>query len=87
VIVGSLVGITQTGEGEGGNADGKATVWMKGGHKVPVTGAVTVVGSPVYIPTAGGALTTTATSNVLWGYALETKGSGVGTIPVKIAQV
>jgi predicted RecA/RadA family phage recombinase len=87
VIVGSLVGVTQTKEGEGGNADNFATVWMKGAFDLPVTGAVTQIGSPVYIPPAGGAVTTTATSNTLFGYALATKGSGVGTIPVKIAQV
>lgn len=87
VIVGSIVGVTQTKEGEGGNADNYATVWCKGAFDLPVTGAVTVIGSPVYIPPAGGALTTTATANTLFGYALATKGSGVGTIPVKLAQV
>jgi predicted RecA/RadA family phage recombinase len=87
VIVGSLVGVTQTAEGEGGNADGYATVWMKGAFDLPVTGAIATVGTPVYIPTAGGAVTATATGNTLFGYALETKGTGVGTIPVKIAQV
>jgi predicted RecA/RadA family phage recombinase len=59
---------------------------MKGAFDLPVTGA-RQIGSPVYIPPAGGAVTTTATSNTLFGYALATKGSGVGTIPVKIAQV
>lgn len=87
VIVGSLVGITQTAEGEGGNADGYATVWRKGGHTVPVTGAITAVGQPVYIPTAGGALTATVSTNVIWGYALATKGSGTGPLTVAIARV
>ena len=87
VIVGSIPGYTKTAEGEGGNDDGFATVWTKGAAKVPVTGAVTVIGSPVYIPPAGGALTMTATANTVWGYALATKGAGVGTIPVKISQV
>lgn len=87
VIVGSLPGYAKTAVGEGGNATGYATVWMKGAADVPVTGAVTAIGSPVYIPTAGGALTTTASGNTVWGYALATKGAGVGTIPVKIAQV
>jgi predicted RecA/RadA family phage recombinase len=87
VIVGSIVGVTQTAEGEGGNADGYATVWTKGAFDLPVTGAITAVGTPVYIPPAGGAVTATATGNTLFGYALATKGSGVGTIPVKIAQV
>lgn len=87
VIVGSIVGVTQTKEGEGGNADNFATVWTKGAFDLPVTGTISAVGTPVYIPTAGGALTATSTSNVLFGYALATKGSGTGTIPVKIAQV
>jgi predicted RecA/RadA family phage recombinase len=87
VIVGSIVGVTQTKEGGGGNADGQATVWCKGAFDLPVTGAVTAIGSPVFIPPAGGALTMTATANSLFGYALALKGAGVGTIPVKIAQV
>lgn len=87
VIVGSLVGVAQTDKGKGGNDAGNATVWCKGAFDVPVTGSVTQIGSPVYIPTAGGALTTTATSNTLFGYALALKGSGAGVIPVKIAQV
>lgn len=87
VICGALVGVAETNIGEGGNASTNATVWMKGAHDFPVTGAIAAVGTPVYIPTAGGALTATSTSNTLFGYALATKGSGVGTIPVKIAQV
>lgn len=87
VIVGSLVGITQTAEGEGGNADGFATVWRKGGHRVNVTGAIAAVGTPVYIPPAGGALTATTTGNTVWGYALETKGSGTGPLTVAVARV
>ncbi len=87
VIVGSLVGITQTKEGEGGNADGYASVFRKGTHSVPVTGAIASVGTPVYIPPAGGALTATATGNTVWGYALATKGSGTGPLTVAIARV
>ena len=86
-VVDGLVGITETKEGEGGNADNYATVWLKGAHKVPVTGAVATIGLPIYIPPAGGALTTTATNNALWGNALETKGSGTGTITVRIRRV
>ena len=87
VIVGAIVGYTKTAEGEGGNADGYASVWTKGAAKVSVTGAIAAVGTPVYIPNSGGALTATATGNTVWGYALATKGSGAGVIPVKIAQV
>lgn len=84
VIVGGLVGVTETAEGEGGNPAGKASVRLAGARTVPVTGAITAVGQPVYIPTAGGALTATSTSNVLWGHALETKASGTAPIVVRI---
>lgn len=87
VIVGSIVGITETAEGAGGNADNYATVWRKGSHRVPVTGAITAIGQPVYIPAAGGALTATVGTNVLWGYALELKGAGTATIHVALAKV
>jgi predicted RecA/RadA family phage recombinase len=86
VLVGSLVGVTQTKEGGGGNDDGYATVWTKGAFDLSVTGAVASVGLPIYI-TSANALTTTATANTLFGYALATKGTGAGVIPVKIAQV
>lgn len=86
VKVGSLVGVTQTKEGGGGNAENYATVWMKGAFDLSVTGAVASVGLPVYI-TSANALTMTATDNTIFGYALATKGSGAGVIPVKIAQV
>jgi predicted RecA/RadA family phage recombinase len=83
VIVGTVPGYAKTDRG----ADGNATVWMKGAPKIPVTGAITAIMQPVYIPPAGGAVTATATANSLYGYALALKGAGVGTIPVKIAQV
>lgn len=86
VKVGSIVGVTQTAEGTGGNADGFATVWTKGAHDLSVTGAIASIGMPVYI-TSGNALTATATDNTLFGYALQTKSGGVGVITVKIARV
>lgn len=86
VIVGGLVGVTETKEGEGGNVDGNASVWLKGSHRLPVTGAITAIGQPVYIPAAGGALTATVGTNVLYGHALELKGAGTGTIIVRIAR-
>lgn len=86
VKVGSLVGVTQTAEGEGvGNADGFASVMLKGVHDITVTGAVTNVGDPVYI-TSGNAVNVTNT-NTLFGYALETKGATAGVIRVKLAKV
>lgn len=86
VIVGSIIGITETKEGEGGNADGYASVWRKGAHKVSVTGAVASVGLPIYI-TSSNTLTTTATANTLWGYSLATKGSGTADLVVAMAKV
>ncbi len=86
VIVGSLVGVTETAEGAGGNAPGRATVWRKGGHRLPVDGAL-AVGAPVYIPPGGGGLTSVVTGNILFGYALDAKGAGVGPITVAIARV
>lgn len=88
VIVGSLVGVTATAEGGGGNPDGYASVWRKGSFRIDVAGAVATVGTPVYINTTGTpSLTATATGNTLFGYALETKGTGTAPIDVAIAQV
>lgn len=86
VKVGSLMGVTETAEGEGGNADGSASVRLKGVFNLSVTGAVSNVGDPVYI-TSGNALNTTASGNTLYGYALATKGASAGVIPVRISQV
>lgn len=86
VKVGGIIGVTVTKEGEGGNAEGHASVWRHGAYDLPVTGAIASVGLPVYI-TSGNALTATATDNTLFGYALETKGSGAGVIRVALAQV
>jgi predicted RecA/RadA family phage recombinase len=86
LIGGTLVGVTETDEGTGGNADNFATVWRKGAHKLSVTGAVTAVGDPVYI-TSGNALNRTASGNTLFGYALELKGAPAGVIRVAIARV
>ena len=87
VLVGAtLVGVTQTAEGEGGNDEGYATVWRKGAHDLEVTGAVTAVGDPVYI-TSANVLNRTASGNTLFGYALELKGAAAGVITVALARV
>lgn len=85
VIVVSLVGVTQTAEGEGGNAEGFATVKLNGVHDLTVTG-VTAVGTPIYI-TSGLALNVTAASNRLFGHAMEIKGASAGVIRVRVAGV
>jgi len=81
VKVGSLVGIALTSE-DGGTA----TVRLKGAFDLEVTGAVSNVGDPVYI-TSAGALNVTSEGNTLFGYALATKTAAAAVIPVRIAQV
>ena len=82
VMVGSLPGVAQTDR----DADGNATVWLKGAYKLNVDGAIAAVATPVYHD-GSTTLTATATDNDLFGYALETKGTGEGVITVRIAQV
>jgi hypothetical protein len=79
-LTSGITGIALTTRGEGGNAAGNASVQRKGVARVSVTGAVTVIGAPVYI-TAANAVNTTNT-NVLFGYALETKAAGASVISV-----
>ena len=81
-LTSQLVGVALTDEGEGGNPDGYASVQCKGVVDISVTGAVTVVGAPVYI-TAANVVNVTNT-NVLYGYALETKGASASVIRVRI---
>lgn len=88
VVVGSLVGVALTAEGEGGNDAGKATVGMGGvtTQAVGTTTAITV-GGPVYI-TSAYALTPTASGNTLFGHALTAKGTTAGeVIDIELAQV
>lgn len=87
VAVGSLVGVAVTDRVTG---ESEATVWLKGAFSFDVDGAVTEVGQPLYIvadDTRQTQLTTTATDNTVFGYALETKTAAVSAIPVRIAQV
>lgn len=83
VLVGSLPGVAQTDRA----ADGTATVWLDGAFLLTVTGAVVNVGDPVYIVTADRSLTTTATGNTVFGYALATKTATAAPIAVRIAEV
>lgn len=68
----------------GGNPTGNASVWLRGAHKFTVSFAANP-GDPVYILADGSALTATATSNNLYGYALTTKGATSGLLTVRIA--
>lgn len=80
-----LNGVTQTREGEGGNADNYATVWLKGAFRLTVTTATALaVGDPVYI-TSGNVLTPAASGNQLFGHALTAKGTAEGIVTVRIA--
>lgn len=85
VLIGARPGIAKTDRGGGGNDADKATVWFTGAHRVPVEGAVTTVGGPVYI-TPTSTLTATAAGNTLWGYALATKGAGTSALEVRVAR-
>ncbi|MCL8026319.1 capsid cement protein [Nocardioides bruguierae] len=104
VIVGGIVGVAETDRtevvsgvtyGAPGNPDGYASVNVDGTFEVSVADAVTAAGTAIYIPSAGGALTTTATDNVLFGHTVPvflrgaatgaTKASGTGTVNVALA--
>jgi len=87
VVVGSIIGVAATSRGEGGNPSGNASVWTEGVFRLPVSTTVGAVGTALYKAAGSTALTTTATSNTLFGYALETKGSGTASIRVKLAKV
>lgn len=82
VLVGALPGVATTSR----DANGNATVALDGAYRVSTTDAVASVGLALYI-TSAGVITTTATSNTLWGYSLSTKSSGAGTVVARIAQV
>lgn len=82
VIVGMIPGVAVTDRDTSGNA----TVDTEGTYDVSVTGAIASVGLPVYITSATGALVVAPGTGIqLFGHALATKGSGAGTIPVRIA--
>lgn len=87
VVVGSIIGVAATDKGKGGNPADNASVWTEGVYDLPVSTTVGAVGTALYKAAGTAALTTTATSNTLFGYALETKGSGTAPIRVKLAKV
>lgn len=86
VKVGSLIGVTATAEGEGGNLEGRASVWREGEYILPVAGAVASEGLPIYI-TGSNTLTTTAGTDTLFAYSHGTKGTGTGPLAVILALV
>lgn len=90
LLISALRAVTLTAEGGGGNPDGFATVQLFPSpvYRFNVDEAVAAVGDPVYINADGGltsAAVTGTVDNTFFGYALDTKGAGVGEIRVKLA--
>ena len=90
VVVGGIVGVALTAEGEGGNPDGYATVGQGGRTEQAVGTTTTVsVGGAIYI-TSSYSLTPSDGSgaNTLFGYALTAKGSTAGeVVKIRLATV
>ena len=89
VVVGSLVGVAITDRETG---ETEVAVWRNGAWDLAVDGAVTEVGTPLYIVADGTRQTQLvvaepAADGVVFGYALATKSAAVATIPVAVAQV
>jgi predicted RecA/RadA family phage recombinase len=88
VLVGDFVGVTLTAEGEGGNADGYASVQMVGVFDLPISTTTTIAQyGKVYI-TSSNVLTPVSTSNTLFGRVLEAKSATANeVVRVKLAKV
>lgn len=84
ISLGGGVSITQPTGGVS-LAPTEASVKLDGAYNLTVTGAVAAAGDLVYI-TGANTLTTTASGNKVFGYALRTKGAGAGIIPVLLVQ-
>ena len=82
VRVGIINGVAQTNEGDGQNAPGYASIKSHGAWKLPVEGAVTAIGDPIYI-SATNELSATTVGD-LFGAALQTQAAD-GEIIVEIA--
>lgn len=93
IVLGDVPAVTSTKEGEGGNPAGRASVQTRGVFSLSTADAVAAEGTKVYL-TAGGVLTTTATSNTLFGRTVHsaegtggTKSAGAGTVNVRLGKV
>jgi predicted RecA/RadA family phage recombinase len=76
-----LVGVCETAR----DANGNATVSMKGVYTLQVTGA-TAIGTPIFITTATGALVIAGGAGInLFGHAVSVKAGGAGACDVRIA--
>lgn len=86
VAFGSLRGVAETTATERPDGDWYATIRFVGVFAGTTADAVTV-GAPIYLAaeaTKGTALTTTATSNELVGYAVAPKGAVAGDVWVRV---
>jgi len=83
--VGELVGVALNGT-LGKTEETVETFCLDGSWVFQVAGAVTVIGSKVYIA-SNGDVTTTATSNTFLGYALAAKSAPAGPLPVYVPGV
>ncbi|MEP7738535.1 DUF2190 family protein [Nocardioides sp. 31GB23] len=80
-----------------GNPAGYASVAPDGVYALEVPEEITTVGTAVYIVAADNSLTTTATSNTLFGHTTPvidkgvasgaTKAAGAGTVNVKLVRI
>jgi len=90
-VLGDLVGVYITGEGEGlGNQPGFASVALEGGVRVNVpAGTAYNVGDTVYITAGTGVISKTATGNIRLGkvtHEPKTTTTGAGSVIIKIVQ-
>lgn len=86
VVLGGIVGVAEVDAKLGADSAYYSTLRHKGVFTGTTADAVTV-GAALYLASAatrGTALTTTATSNKLVGYAVKAKASGAGSIAVRI---
>lgn len=93
VVIGGLVGVAQTDR----DANGNATVWRKGGHRVQAAAATYAVGDAIYAHATGGGnvgsgrvglIDKTSTTGTLLGYSLEAKTlAATGDLVIALTQV
>lgn len=86
VVLDGIRGVAETDSRLGENLDYVASISTIGVYAGTTADAVTV-GAPLYLAaaaTSGTALTTTATSNELVGYAIAAKGAGAGDVWVRV---
>lgn len=85
-ITTNLYGVAETTATERPDGDWYATIRFTGVFAGTTSDAVTV-GAPIYLASAatnGTALTTTSLGNQLVGYAVAPKGSGAGSVWVRV---